>query len=328
MINGLVSIVTPCYNKETVCGRFIQSVIDQTYRPIELIIVNDGSTDKSDDVILSYSEKLKTAGIAFYYIVQSNAGVGAALNTGLKEVHGEFLCWPDIDDWYAPEATALKVQYLQEHPEFAIVTSDADIYYENDMTQPKGLISKSFPRNLDAHQFYHLLCGQSIVCSGCHMVRIAALCDSLGRMEIFPSRFGQNLQMLLPVFYKQKRGFLDKALYHYVVYENSHSHFGLAFEKHIQQREGRYEIVVNTINSIPGMPENERRECIKINDIAEAKFRLNLAYDFGKTDLGKKQIDILRQYHACTIMHKLRYLCIEHKWLRIVYRVFLKIGLS
>ena len=63
----LVSIIIPCYNHSTVVGRMIKSVLNQTYSKIELIVVNDGSTDDSEKVILSFAEKLEEKGYLFKY---------------------------------------------------------------------------------------------------------------------------------------------------------------------------------------------------------------------------------------------------------------------
>ena len=317
---GLVTIIAPCYNKGDVCGRFIQSVIAQTYRPIQLIIVNDGSTDNSDIIIRFYQKELECADIDFHYIIQENAGVGAAVNTALKNVEGEFLCWPDIDDWYSSDATKIKVDFLQQHQDFGIVSSDADIYYESDMSNPVSCQAENFiSTNDDVHQFYHVLQGQSIVCPGCHMVRTEALYKSLGRLEIFPSRYGQNLQILYPVYYHYKRGYVPKALYHYVVYENSHSHFKPDFAAQMQQREGRYEIKVRALESIQGMQSSDFQKSKKIIDIQEAILRLNIAYQHDMKDLAKTQIKQLQNLNALNVKHLMQYWGINNFLIRMVF---------
>ena len=60
-MKGLVSIVSPCYNGESYLDRYFKAILKQTYRPLELILVNDGSTDKSEEIILSYKEQLEEA---------------------------------------------------------------------------------------------------------------------------------------------------------------------------------------------------------------------------------------------------------------------------
>jgi glycosyltransferase involved in cell wall biosynthesis len=93
-----VSIVTPCFNGARYVHRFLDSVLGQTYRNIELVFVNDGSVDNTEQVALSYGDRLEKRGIRFVYIYQDNQGAAAALNQGLRVFQGEYLTWPDSDD--------------------------------------------------------------------------------------------------------------------------------------------------------------------------------------------------------------------------------------
>lgn len=68
----LVSIITPCFNGEAFIDRYFQSVLSQTYPNIELVFVNDGSTDQTETIALSYSSKLAAKGIIFKYLSQDN----------------------------------------------------------------------------------------------------------------------------------------------------------------------------------------------------------------------------------------------------------------
>ena len=104
MNKGLVSIITPCYNVEKVVHRYLNSILSQTYKKIELILVNDGSTDKTEEILLSYKSIFESQGIIFKYIYQENKGLGGSINTGLKYFTGEYLCWPDPDDTLHPQS--------------------------------------------------------------------------------------------------------------------------------------------------------------------------------------------------------------------------------
>ena len=90
----IVSIIMPAYNVEKTIGRAIDSVISQTYSQIELIIVNDGSTDKTLDVIKGYKDS------RINVISQPNGGLSCARNTGMKNATGDYLTFIDSDDWY------------------------------------------------------------------------------------------------------------------------------------------------------------------------------------------------------------------------------------
>ena len=98
MTKPLVSIITPCYNGEAFLKRYFESILNQTYPNLELIFINDGSTYRTEEIALSYRERLEKRGITYIYEKQENAGQAAALNRGLKLFTGEYLTWPDSDD--------------------------------------------------------------------------------------------------------------------------------------------------------------------------------------------------------------------------------------
>lgn len=92
--NPLVSIIMPAFNAEKSIGRAIESVLNQTYSNLELIIINDGSTDGTSDVVRKYKD------VRIRLIEQLNAGPSGARNTGLTEVTGKYVVFIDSDDWY------------------------------------------------------------------------------------------------------------------------------------------------------------------------------------------------------------------------------------
>lgn len=91
----LISIIVPVFNAEKHLDKCIKSLINQTYEKIEIILIDDGSTDKSLDVCLSYKQKDSR----IYYFHQENQGVSAARNRGIKEASGDYIAFVDADDW-------------------------------------------------------------------------------------------------------------------------------------------------------------------------------------------------------------------------------------
>jgi glycosyltransferase involved in cell wall biosynthesis len=106
--DGLVSAIIPVYNGDRFLAEAIESVLDQTYLPIEVIVVDDGSTDDSAAVARGFT------GVTV--IGQENEGVAVARNTGIESASGQFLAFLDADDQWAPEKTALQVEYLRDNP--------------------------------------------------------------------------------------------------------------------------------------------------------------------------------------------------------------------
>ena len=157
MNKGLVSIIVPCYNVEKVIGKCIKSILNQTYRKLEVIFVNDGSTDNTEKIILSYKKEFEKKNVIFKYIYQQNKGLGGAINTGLKHFTGEYLVWPDADDTLALTSIEKKVVFLENKPEYGSVTSDAYIYNEDDLLNPIRKITDIFKYNNEEEQFEYML---------------------------------------------------------------------------------------------------------------------------------------------------------------------------
>ena len=138
MENPLVSIVTPCFNGEKFIERFLNSILNQTYSNIELILINDGSKDKTEKIIETYKAKFAKKQIEFVCEYQENSGQAAALNRGLKYITGEYLVWPDSDDELMPEFIEKKVEFLQKHREFEYCYGKSIIVNENN---PENIIA-------------------------------------------------------------------------------------------------------------------------------------------------------------------------------------------
>jgi glycosyltransferase involved in cell wall biosynthesis len=110
---GLVSVVIPAYNAGAFITDTIQSVLDQTYSNLEVIVVDDGSTDDTAQKVRSFSN-VKLHG-------QRNAGVSVARNTGLEQANGEFIVFFDADDLMTPDFLEVRVRALNQEPSIGFV---------------------------------------------------------------------------------------------------------------------------------------------------------------------------------------------------------------
>ena len=104
----LVSIVIPVYNGANYLAEAIESALAQTYRNIEIVVVNDGSSDDgaTESIALSYGNKI-------HYVFQKNGGVSSALNTGIREMKGEYFSWLSHDDLYEPTKIERQISLIQ-----------------------------------------------------------------------------------------------------------------------------------------------------------------------------------------------------------------------
>lgn len=113
--NGrLVSVVVPTYQRPQLLPRAIGSILDQTYRPIEVIVVNDGSRDETDTVIDGLKVDADSRGLSLVPLSKSNGGVSSARNAGLKRVAGDFVAFLDDDDYWYPEKLSKQMQAIAE----------------------------------------------------------------------------------------------------------------------------------------------------------------------------------------------------------------------
>lgn len=105
-----VSIIIPVYNGSNFLAEAIQSAINQTYKNIEIIVVNDGSNDdnKTENIALSYSNKIK-------YIKKENGGVASALNVGIQNMSGEYFSWLSHDDLYYTDKIEKQIKFIEEN---------------------------------------------------------------------------------------------------------------------------------------------------------------------------------------------------------------------
>lgn len=110
-----ISVILPLYNAEEYIGEALNSILSQTLKPFEIIVINDGSTDKSLSKIELFGKKIKI-------INQQNKGAGAARNEGIKIAKGEYLAFLDADDVWLDNKLEEQFNYLISHPETEIVS--------------------------------------------------------------------------------------------------------------------------------------------------------------------------------------------------------------
>jgi len=120
-----VSVIVPCYNYGKFIPETLESVFEQTYENWECIVVDDGSTDNTNDVISAFINKDRR----FRYIYQGNKGLSSARNTGIKEAKGEFVQFLDADDLIERRKFECQVKYFIEHPEVDIVYGDVRYFF-------------------------------------------------------------------------------------------------------------------------------------------------------------------------------------------------------
>ncbi len=128
MADPLVSVIIPAFNMDRYLAQAIESVLAQTYRATEIIVVDDGSMDGTADVARSFSGTVR-------YFYQPNGGCGAARNTGVLMAQGSFLAFLDSDDLWRKEKLSKQMEVLQSDGDVDMVFGHVSHFYSEDLDQ-------------------------------------------------------------------------------------------------------------------------------------------------------------------------------------------------
>ena len=156
-VSGLVSVVMPVFNGEAYIAEAIESVLVQPYPQWELIVVDDGSTDQTRQVVETFGDP------RIRYTRQTNQGQAAALNTGMALATGEYVTTLDADDWLTSESLPDRVQFLSEHAAYGAVYGDG--FYCDAVGKPLARFSAYRPGNVTG-DIYDVLIWTSLFGTG------------------------------------------------------------------------------------------------------------------------------------------------------------------
>ena len=289
--NPLVSILTSCYNGSKFIERYGECLLAQTYRPLECIIVNDGSEDDSARKLEELSIKVKNADIGLKIVHQNNMGLAGGISTAFSHSKGEYLiCW-DIDDIFSSDNVETLANLLIDNPEAGAALANG---YHVDDTNP-GILLQSFSERHsnfcpEKNIYEQLVLGNTWNWAGSYMVRAEILISVYGNRSVPIAQAwknAQNLQLLLPA---AKKGcvYTPDRVMRYV--RNTSS---------LINKDSSYEKQLHLMNIFHGI----RREMLDI--LGEKNFneslnnhyneiRLLLAYTHHRVDDFNKEYRILK----------------------------------
>lgn len=321
MQTGLVSIITPCYNIGQLIHRLLDSVLIQDYPYIEMFTVDDGSTDDTKDIIMAYIPKFADKKYTLEYRYQENQGQSAAINNALKWVNGEFLLWPDADDFYnRADAVSSYVECFRNLPDnFGMIKSIAKYVDENDLTE--GIIDVD---NIDKgyRQFENAL--YNIHFPWCnYMVKMSAFDITNPQREIYTSKkAGQNWQMVLPLLYSYKCYTIEDNYFSVVVRTGSHSRQNYDSSDDAIAHISVYEdTILHTLDNIQEMPQQQKEEYkrkIRLK-YAKEKFNISCGYkDVKNAEMYKKII--AENNGTLTTKEQIKYILVRFPFLYSLFQ--------
>lgn len=176
----LISVIVPVYNVEKYLSKCLDSLVSQTIKNIEVIIINDGSTDRSVDIINNYVDKYHN----FFSFSQQNSGLSSARNKGLEFAKGEFVAFLDSDDWVAKDA--YEILYNKAMFYNADVVTCGSIHVYEDYEKSYSLCNSDIVFNLSKEPEFISL------------VKVAAW-DKLFKRDVI---FGSNIRFPIGLYYE------------------------------------------------------------------------------------------------------------------------------
>lgn len=169
MVQPLVSVIIPCFNNAKHIASSIDSVLSQDYPNIEVIVVDDGSTDDSSTILTQYTGRVRL-------LKQKNQGPAVARNTGISAARGEYIAFNDGDDIWLPGKIKAQVEHLENNPQTGLCYTSWLVW---DQTQPLTEVLDNLPKSSDKSELvaeksgwlYTKLLKVSVVCTITVMLR-------------------------------------------------------------------------------------------------------------------------------------------------------------
>lgn len=147
---GWVTVIVPTYNRAELIGETLQSVWVQTYRPIEVIIIDDGSVDNTRQIVEDWMNVVRSSEFNVQYLYQNNQGASAARNHGIRRSVGEYIQFLDSDDILTPAKLASQIAVLNEHgdvdfaygPVCSLENPDRIVYIQTELNPERQLLKQ------------------------------------------------------------------------------------------------------------------------------------------------------------------------------------------
>lgn len=199
--NDLFSIIIPCYNSEDYLDRLLKCLKKQTYKNLEIILINDGSTDKTLDIMNKFKKEVD------YKVIiktQKNKGLGAAINTGLKLVTGDYFSYINSDDMITEDYVSEFVKLFNSKKDINVIQRNGYLVPEDEVNEigkkEFNMINdwntNPFKKDLFLNMILEVNYNFTYVA-----IRTKAFDKVVKNRDIYESRDGQNYQILLPMFY-------------------------------------------------------------------------------------------------------------------------------
>ena len=275
-----VSVVIPTYNRQNLVVEAVESVLAQTFKDFEIIVVDDGSTDDTSSRMQPYLDRLT-------YNLQKNKGVAAARNTGIGLAQGEFVCFLDSDDLWEPFKLETQVRFADTHPEYALISTEIQGFDVD--RKAVGQYKSAMYEIRNGFVLEQLLIGNWIQTSTV-MLRRKCL-DEVGGFDEDIGQYGEDWLLWMRVASRFPMYFLPEPLVSYRVHPGRLTHY---------QPEEQFKSLMLCLQKMSSFPQFQQKPAL----LREVEYRICVSR--GRNDLhmceyNRAAIKFKRAYAIRTI---------------------------
>ena len=260
-----VNVIIHTYNNERFIAETVESVLNQTYKEYEIVVVDDGSVDGTRDALIPYMQKIR-------YHYKENGGIASAKNAGISLSETEFVAFLDHDDLWVPDKLQLQMEHFNENPQIGLVYAKYTSFRDG-----KELRTK--PEKGYSGWIFKELLSKSFIQTSTVVVKRECL-DAVGPYDETFS-LGDEYDMFLRISKKFQCGFIDKGLTRYRVHDTNASNNDFLFDN---ENLGVYKKIYNNFTDLDGVEKKILRKRI-------ARYSMKVAeglYRQGKQEESKK----------------------------------------
>ena len=260
-----VNVIIHTYNNERFIAETVESVLNQTYKEYEIVVVDDGSVDGTRDALIPYMQKIR-------YHYKENGGIASAKNAGISLSETEFVAFLDHDDLWVPDKLQLQMEHFNENPQIGLVYAKYTSFRDG-----KELRTK--PEKGYSGWIFKELLSKSFIQTSTVVVKRECL-DAVGPYDETFS-LGDEYDMFLRIARKFQCGFVDKGLTRYRVHDTNASNNDFLFDN---ENLGVYKKIYNNFTDLDGVEKKILRKRI-------ARYSMKVAeglYSQGKLEESKE----------------------------------------
>ncbi len=254
-----VSVIIPTYNRAELVRETLESVLAQTHQRLEILVVDDGSTDHTEEVLAGFGDRIHT-------IRLGRSGIGAARNSGIEAATGDYIAFLDSDDLWLPTKVEKHLDFAVAHPEMVLTYTDA-VQFNQDGPAENSFVDKFTALRDPAHLFAPMITEFAIPLTSTTMIQTSFLKETGLRFPV-ELGLGEDLSLFLQMMLAGAEfGYLPEKLTRRRMHGNNVS------SNHRKRFEQRKRLYTDLLGQSPNGYTREQRSALKAG-LQDARYRV------------------------------------------------------